>query len=661
MSTFRVAGVGPLSRVVTRALVLQMVAVVINIGLPDVSTAQTVALPQPQVALRDENGVDLLSFNEYLHEPVLSIGSAQHPLADTIYSGADGDWYQLGPTTFNPPASRLIDSFAPGSISRFIYNPQTKAYSHCGVDGTTFDISPGGVYAIVALGNSSECFNATGSTDQTYLVTQPSGSALVENSAGSAYTYTERDGTTVQYGYYPTEITYPDGRVLTYSYGCSDANCASTVLRSVTRNDGLQLRYTYTTLPTSVGGGLIVSSVTAINNAYEYCDPQAVSCALSMTWPTATMSWTVPTSGTGILLTVKDAMGATTAYTMDAKARTVAIQLPSGANISYVYCDGNCGQYSWEAVFESNNLLYENYVLSVTRDGNTWHYTGAAPEPPLGGGYYNGGQLPIAECLNATYGSTNPVGASKQVVVNNCTSEGGGPPGWDPFIQMTDAQGVQFNGGVLIASKVMPEGNHTAYTWDARGNLTQVMQFSKSGSQQITESANYDVTCTNSFTCNEPHWIKDGNGNETDYTYSPSNGMMETIESPPDANGIRPQTNYTYAQVSAWVLNSSAQFVASTPIWVRSTESYCRTTQGTTDSNTGQVDCAGGTGDKVLKTFYYGPNSGPNNVYLRGISTVAGGVTHITCYGYDRFGNRTSVTTPNAGLSLTSCDQFTGN
>lgn len=179
-------------------------------------------------------------------------------------------------------------------------------------------------------------------------------------------------------------------------------------------------------------------------------------------------------------------------------------------------------------------------------------------------------------------------------------------------------------------------------------------------SGSISLSANYDSSCTNPLTCNEPNSTTDGNGNTISYTYDPSNGEVATVTLPPDKNGIHPQTNYTYAQQYAYVLTSSGTYVASGPIWVRATESYCRTSAATTDSTTGQVDCATGTSDKVLKTFYYGPNSGPNNLYLRGVAVTSNGTTHITCYGYDEYGNRISVTKPNAGFtSLASCDQFT--
>jgi hypothetical protein len=161
--------------------------------------------------------------------------------------------------------------------------------------------------------------------------------------------------------------------------------------------------------------------------------------------------------------------------------------------------------------------------------------------------------------------------------------------------------------------------------------------------------------------------VKDALGNETDYTYDAANGKVLTVMRPSVATsaypaGVRPQTNYTYTQQAAWVLTATAgQYVASSPIWVLSTESYCLTSPATTDSSTGQVDCAAGADDKVLKTYYYGPNSGPNNLFLRGVQVQASGATHVTCYGYDPLGHQVSVTTPSAGLSLSSCDQFTQN
>ena len=53
----------------------------------------------------------------------------------------------------------------------------------------------------------------------------------------------------------------------------------------------------------------------------------------------------------------------------------------------------------------------------------------------------------------------------------------------------------------------------------------------------------------------------------------------------------------------------------------------------------------------MTTTYDYGPTSGANNLFLRGMSVTADGVTHRTCYAYDIYGNRVGETFPRAGLS----------
>jgi hypothetical protein len=302
---------------------------------------------------------------------------------------------------------------------------------------------------------------------------------------------------------------------------------------------------------------------------------------------------------------------------------------------------------------------YQNYVYQVTRVGDgTWTYTGV-PGSPTG-----------TTCSTATFTSTNPVVTGKTVTLQNCPwyqgPDGVPPAGYDPFEQLTNEQGIESIGpGPLILKVVMPEGNQTLYSWDARGNLKTETQEPKPGSSlpNIVLSANYSTSCSNALTCNEPNFTTDGNLNTTNYTYNQSNGELATQTDPavavPSVGNENPETVYTYTQQYAWVLNSSGNTLvqAATPIWLPSTETTCRTTQMTPSG------CSGGAADQVTTTYYYGPNSGsvPNNLYLRGVSVAWNGTTRVTCYGYDKYGNRISVTKPNAGLALTSCDQFTVN
>lgn len=57
-----------------------------------------------------------------------------------------------------------------------------------------------------------------------------------------------------------------------------------------------------------------------------------------------------------------------------------------------------------------------------------------------------------------------------------------------------------------------------------------------------------------------------------------------------------------------------------------------------------------------VTTYEYGPESGPNNLMVRGKAVVADGVTLRTCYGHDKQGNKIWETSPNANPS--SCPAY---
>jgi YD repeat-containing protein len=597
-----------LGKAVARAAALVTTGWLINGAIVHPSAAQIPALPQPAFTLMDENDVDSLSFTVYPH-PVgdVSIGSKEHPL------------------THSSP-----DPLSPGRLLWPIHVDP----SNCGALGN--------VVVQVALGVSTEYFS--GCTSPLYPLSQ-SGSILTYDANGT-YRYTKRDGTTIVYpgntGPYTiitSQIVYPDGRVLTYGY-FDDGSGAGTLLRSVTRSDGLQLKYTYSKMPS---GDWRMTSVTAINNAYEYCNPTAVTCSLTRAWPTANYSYSVPASGVGTIVTITDAAGRVARYTYDARGRTVGIKLPSSAtadNITYTYCDSNCPGYDFEI---QHSVQVQDYVRTVIRDGQTWSYSG------------NPGSPSDTQCGTATYTSTNPVGASQQATLVNCVpgtqaaAAAAATPS-NPLIQVTDRHGVQFvvqgTYGQFHAA-IKPEGGQTQYAWGPRGNIYQETVVPKSGSPlpQVTMSANYDLLCDYPAKCNKANWIKDGLGNQTDYTYDTTHGGMLTVTLPADVNGIRPQTRSTYAQRYAWVLNASGAYVRSAaPIWVLATESFCRTSTASASGCTVA-------GDQVTKTYEYGPDSGPNNLFLRGVAVTADGVTHRTCYGYDPLGNQISETAPAAGLT----------
>ncbi|MBV9344838.1 MAG: hypothetical protein JOZ03_07600 [Gammaproteobacteria bacterium] len=634
------------TRIATKVLAPCVAGILTNGVTTEPCDAQIAALPQPEFTVKDENGVDLLSFNAYLQLTDASIGSKEHPLTHTILSGPGGAF--AGTVTLSGGGTATVN----GSVDSFGVN--TFWASLVLASGAYPDACPAGTapqpFVTVRFAGQSETFATTLPGCGSYSTVNPTGSSLtLHDSNPYTFTYTKRDGTQIIFycgttaGAVPycsqlQQIKYADGRVLTYGYASG-----STLPQSVTRSDGLQLKYAWT----QVSGVWSVTGVTAINNAYEYCDPTASACSLQHRWPTA--SYTITGSSPGdVAFTVTDAAGRVTRYTTYANG-TTGVKLPTSPNadnITYAFCGSSGASWcsSFAAEYSGMQGTYQNYVTSVIRDGHTWTYSGTPGSPN-----YN-------QCGTATYDSTNPVGSGKQVTVTNCEPNmypAAAPrPGFYPLIQLTDEQGIVYHSenSPLVQSATKPEGNQIQFTWDGNGNLTNELLVPKSGSplSSVPLAANYIWSGCTAVNCNEPNWVKDGNQNETDYTYDPIHGGILTKTLPPGPNGIRPQTTYTYAQRYAWVLNSSGAYVQSAaPIWVLATETICRTSTATP---TGSTPCAAA-GDQVVKTYQYGPNSGPNNLFLRGVSEAADGATRTTCYGYDIYGNRSSQTEPRAGLS----------
>ena len=205
-----------------------------------------------------------------------------------------------------------------------------------------------------------------------------------------------------------------------------------------------------------------------------------------------------------------------------------------------------------------------------------------------------------------------------------------------------------------------PAGNSTVYNRDAFQNLMSRVTMPLPGVSltplTVTQTFPqvYDATALGNGCnaasrkfCTKPITRVDERGNQTDFTYATEHGGILT-ETAPAVNGIRPQTRYTYAQRYAWVKNSSGAFVpAVSAIWVLTQKSYCKAGAAS------GAGCAVA-GDEVRTTYDYGPDSGPNNLLLRGQVDDAGGLNLRTCYGYDWLGRKISETSPRAGLAVCS-------
>lgn len=201
----------------------------------------------------------------------------------------------------------------------------------------------------------------------------------------------------------------------------------------------------------------------------------------------------------------------------------------------------------------------------------------------------------------------------------------------------------------VVQSYTDPEGGKTMLKHDGAGNVTEARHIAKPGSglADIVTSATFAPCNTTPLSCTKPLTTTDARGNVTTYTYDSSHGGVLTETDPADSHGVQRVKRYAYVQRYAWISNGSGGYVqAATPVWLLSTEKSCNT------SATSGGACAAGSGDEITTTYDYGPDSGPNNLWLRGKVVTAGGVSLRSCTGYDSQGNAVSQTSARAGLTV---------
>lgn len=212
-------------------------------------------------------------------------------------------------------------------------------------------------------------------------------------------------------------------------------------------------------------------------------------------------------------------------------------------------------------------------------------------------------------------------------------------PSWDPY---TCAVGQ-------LQSVTTPEGVKTSFKY-YRGLVSEKRMIAKPGSAlpDAVRSATYATTCPSIATCDKPLTVTDANSNVTTYTYDSTHGGVLT-EVGPAVAGVSPARKFAYVQRYAWIKNSGGTYVqAAQPVWLLSEERRCKASALDLSAGT----CAAGASDLIVTSYDYGPDSGPNNLWLRGTIMTADGISLRTCYGYDGAGNRTSVTAPRAGLTV---------
>lgn len=627
-------------------------------GVNAQATYAPVVITPPVVDAVDENRVSVLSGKAQFTIPALKLGDVSY----TVYS-TNGQHF----------ATAILDhNYGRIALCQPVYAAQ-------GSYGGRFECSiPGNLAGIQAIhGEERATFAYVGGQ---YSPQGADGSTFVDN--GSTCTWTKRDGTKVVFHAFHTsgnpvcqsrnikQIITPDGRISTYHYHGSLSTTASSPILTIETNSGYLLKYNYSGTP--MWGRQ--TSVTAINRAFETCNPATGSCTANYDdWPTVTLSrqdkmMTVsdnfPSLGSGYnglrhyIFTIEDAAHRKHVFELDSYFRVISYQPPEATSAIYHYklcslLNGNAlrncfGYTTWPHnpnVFEPQPLLFD-LVESVTRNGQTWSY-GASFTPGGGGMSYS----------TWSHSVLNPLGRSMGAV-------GNATPGTETLygpterITLYDGTVVRYERSVrnVVISKETPAGILFQYAYGplaySRRNLRVLTQnaIPETNLSPIVQEAIYPQTCSNIVTCNKPSAVIDAKSNRTDFEYDAVHGGVRKVAAPA-ANGVKPQTRYTYTPRKAWYRQSNGVMTEETrPIWVLSSESFCRTTAA---SGSG---CAS-PNDEVVTTYEYGPaNSGPNNLLVRGKAVTADGVTLRTCYGHDEQGNVIWETAPKANLS--SCTAY---
>jgi hypothetical protein len=487
-----------------------------------------------------------------------------------------------------------------------------------------YSVSVGGRSATFFGGSS----NPTGGWVGGYSpALQDAGTSLVYSGTeqSGTFTFTDRDGSVITI----TDLrvrqwVFPNGVVLTYDYNSGG------VLVSVFSSRGYALIFE---------GDTRWTRACAVNLARTYVAPGS-SCPTGA--PSVSYAYSGASSGDPVsrLSAVTDVTGAITQYEynpVSVASRMTCVRRPGQPSCQITNQYASCQRDPVLSQDPPDLHLMDRVTNQQTSTGETYSY--AHSSAPY--------------CPSTTDTPSTTMSASGAGTTQIVTNESGAP------LTVTDPLGRTTVNEYPITTYLMPptipsriqlpEANQYNIGY-IRGNVSSVRAVAKpgTGAADLVAATLYETGCNNVRTCNRPKSTTDAGGNTTEFTYDPTHGGVLT-ETGPAVNAVRPQTRHRYLQRFAWISNGAGGYQPSAaPIWVRTATSLCRSSAATGNES---APCAGG--DEVLTTYDYGPDSGPNNLLLRGTVVSADGQSLRTCFGYDALGSKISETSARAGL--TSC------
>jgi RHS repeat-associated protein len=483
-------------------------------------------------------------------------------------------------------------SIGPGGPGSLTYNWANGNAGQAELFGLVEADTPSSGKYTVTIGGSTETFTLTGTlASGTFGQDQGRGSTLTWDSGTSRFTYTRSDGAVAIFGQvnpggtasppYILSLTYPAGQSLTYYYRLIHAPSPLPDyywVRSVVSNLGYQLHNDYA--PATSGPLYRQTGVVLFNRAVEACDPGADTCTLTGNWPRLT--FTAP-SATEVDATDNlnrvyrwiNTQQPPHPVNQPGTAGTSTMIFPTGRTLTY-------GIDEW------------GRAGSVSDGRGTWQYT-----------------YPIPSGGNTLTFYPEQSGPPRQVNYDTATghilSEVSG--------NVTTSYTWTNN---RISAVAVAGGPTTQYTYDARGNVTQVRRISSTPGSPLdmVTSATYLPTCSNPRICNQPTSTTDERGNVTEYTYDPNAGDVLTVKLPAGANGVQPQTVYGYTSYQAYYLNNTGSILASgSNVTLPTSISSCIT---------GAPGSCAGSADEARTTISYGAQTPGTANNLLPVSTTSG-------------------------------------
>ncbi|HEX8240830.1 MAG TPA: hypothetical protein VF574_13925, partial [Allosphingosinicella sp.] len=504
-------------------------------------------------------------------------------------------------------------------------------------------------------------------------------------SGSTVYTYTAADGTVAVFRpigsndcsswlrcAFVSEITDPDGTKFTFTYAATGSSTGgSSRLAKIISSRGYALLLE--------GSGNVVTKACVLNTA-QIAVPAGDQCPAGV--PTATygyaggrlVSATGPDNMTSSFTYAATATGTAMGFvkpgqtapwlTNEFHLRTDEMQVPQEIVDRQTFADGQSYAYAFD---QSPAILNQAGTTPRVRTIAGGAYTDALGQrteikyawPLAPGNNYPGSVCRFPPCANpmpedqyttwtyqqtpAPVSITDPLGRTTSF--DFCDAAAMADPTWterNRCIVLPEAQYV-----------IDPEGIRTDLAYDGNRNVIEAKRLPKPGVTNpdgavpapIVTRATYVTSLSKA--ANKPLTMTDARGFTTTWTYAPEHGGVLT-ETSPAANGITAQKRYAYVQRYA---RDSGGAALGPPVWLLDRMSTCRTG----NPAAGGAGCALGAADEVVTTYDYGPDSGPNNLLLRGQAVSADGTILRTCYAYDALGRKTSETSPNGTAGLASC------